>query len=189
VSEPSAADGQHAQAQRALLEGLRRGEDLTEIERVVRATQTRGFTADLAVPDVGVAAMDLADVDRRTPIAKSELVTNHLPELNFRNQRRLQERTTYALNAVAAIRSGLQPDILDDTYWWQTRDIVQYASSPRHPMSAPAHNAASKHLIASSTIYRCSSTAKLSSQLGRVRENRSPTIVVVAGVILANMRT
>jgi len=34
-----------------------------------------------------------------------------LPELNFRNQRRLPERVTYALNAVAAIRGGLKSDI------------------------------------------------------------------------------
>jgi len=51
----------------------------------------------------------------------------HLSEINFRNQRALQERTTYALNAIAAIRGGLEPDILEDTYWWHTRDIVQHA--------------------------------------------------------------
>jgi non-homologous end joining protein Ku len=51
----------------------------------------------------------------------------HLPEINFRNQRAMQERTTYALNIIAAMRGGLEPDIFEDMYWWHTRDIVQYA--------------------------------------------------------------
>jgi hypothetical protein len=127
VSEPRPPDARHVQAQRALLEGLRRGESLSQLERAVRHSQAKGFAPDVAVLEVGVAAMDLAEVDRNAPIAKADLVTVHLSEINFRNQRVLQERTTYALNAIAAIRGGLEPDILEDTYWWQTRDIVQYA--------------------------------------------------------------
>jgi hypothetical protein len=87
----------------------------------------RASRPDLAVLQVGLAALNLAGVDRDSPIAEAELVSTHLPEINFRNQRALQERTTYALNAVAAIRGGLEPDVLEDTYWWGTRDIVQYA--------------------------------------------------------------
>lgn len=71
--------------------------------------------------------MDLAEADLSAPIAKADLITVHLSEINFRNQRALQERTTYALNAIASIRGGLEPNILEDTYWWQTRDIVQHA--------------------------------------------------------------
>lgn len=66
-------------------------------------------------------------MDRHRPLAKKALVAEHLPEINFRNQRTLQERTSYALNLVAAIRGGLEPDVLEDTYWWDTRDIVDYA--------------------------------------------------------------
>jgi hypothetical protein len=127
VSQPSLPDALHAQAQRALLDGLRRGDDLDELERAVRRSKAKGFTPDVAVLQVGVAAMDLADVDRNTPIAKADLVTLHLSELDFRNQRALQERTTYALNIIAAMRGGLEPDILEDMYWWRTRDIVEYA--------------------------------------------------------------
>jgi hypothetical protein len=127
VSEPPPPDALHVQAQRTLLDGLRRGQSLSQLERAVRQSQTKGFTPDVAVLEVGVAAMDLAGVDRNAPIAKADLVTVHLSEINFRNQRALQERTTYALNAIAAIRGGLEPDILEDTYWWQTRDIVQHA--------------------------------------------------------------
>jgi hypothetical protein len=127
MSEPPSAEDPAVQAQRALLAGLRRADDLSRLEQAVRRTSTKGFTPDLAVLQVAVSALDLAGVDRNSPIAKGELVSTHLPEINFRNQRALQERTTYALNAVAAIRGGLEPDFLEDTYWWRTRDIVQYA--------------------------------------------------------------
>lgn len=93
----------------------------------MRTTGAKGFTPDVAVLEVAVAAMDLAGVDRTTPLSKADLVGRHLSEVQFRNQRALRERTTYALNAVAAIRGGLEPDILDDMYWWHVRDIVEYA--------------------------------------------------------------
>jgi hypothetical protein len=127
VSHPRIPNALHAQAQRALLDGLRRGDDLGQLERAVRQSKTKTFTPDIAVLQVGVAAMDLAGVEGTSPIAKADLITQHLPEINFRNQRALQERTTYALSAVAAIRGGLEPDILEDMYWWHTRDIVEYA--------------------------------------------------------------
>jgi hypothetical protein len=127
VSEQPIPEALHLQAQRALLDGLRRGDDLDELERAVRRSKSKPFTPDVAVLQVAVAAMDLAGVDRSTPIAKAELITLHLQEINFRNQRALQERTTYAVNIIAAMRGGLEPDILEDTYWWHTRDIVEYA--------------------------------------------------------------
>ena len=127
MSEPDPFDALHVQAQRALLDGLRRGDTLSELEHAVRHSQTKRFTPDLAILQVGVAALDLARVDRNGPIAKAELVEQHLTALDFRNQRGLQERTTYALYAVAAIRGGLELDILQDVYWWRTRDIVEYA--------------------------------------------------------------
>ncbi len=127
MSESPDPEDLDVHAQRALLAGLRRADDLSRLEQAVRRTSTKGFTPDLAVLQLGVAALDLAGVDRNSPIAKAELVSTHLPEIHFRNQRALQERTTYALNAVAAIRGGLEPDVLEDTYWWRSRDIVQYA--------------------------------------------------------------
>ncbi len=127
MSEPTTPEALHDQAQRALLDGLRRGDDLDELERAVRRSKAKGFTPDVAVLEVGVAAMDLAEVDRSTPIAKADLISLHLSEIDFRNQRALQERTTYALNIIAAMRGGLEPDILEDMYWWRIRDIVEYA--------------------------------------------------------------
>ncbi len=74
VSEPTVPDA-HAQAQRALLDGLRRGDGLDDLERAVRRSTSKTFTPDVAVLQVGVAAMDLAGVDRSTPIAKADLIT------------------------------------------------------------------------------------------------------------------
>jgi hypothetical protein len=126
TSQPS-ADAAHAAAQEAFLTALREGADLHDVEAAVRRTTAKEFTPDIAVLEVAVAAMDLAGADRTSPLNKADLVGRHLSEVQFRNQRALQERTTYAINAVAAIRGGLEPDILDDTYWWHVRDIVEYA--------------------------------------------------------------
>ena len=116
-----------AAAQQALLSSLRDGSSLSAVEAAVRSTAAKGFTPDVAALQLAAAAMDLAGVDEVSPLKKADLTTRHLSEIQFRNQRALQERTTYALNAVAAIRGGLEPDILNDTYWWHSRDIVEYA--------------------------------------------------------------
>jgi len=127
VTTPPPYDELHAAAQHAFLTALRQGADLDAIEAAVRRTAAKGFTPDVAVLEVAVAAMDLAGVDQSRPLPKADLMSRHLPEIQFRDQRALQERTTYALNAVAAIRGGLEPDIVEDMYWWQVRDIVEYA--------------------------------------------------------------
>ena len=114
-------------AQDALLIALRDGADLATVEEEVRRTACKGFTPDVAVLQLAAAAMDLAAVDRLRPLEKAELMSRHLADVEFRNQRSLQERTTYAINVVAAIRGGLDPDIVHDMYWWHTRDIVEYA--------------------------------------------------------------
>lgn len=127
MTTPPPYDQLHAAAQHAFLTALRQDADLDAIEAAVRRTAAKGFTPDVAVLEVAVAAMDLAGVDRSRPLPKADLMSRHLPEVQFRNQRALQERTTYALNAVAAIRGGLEPDIVEDMYWWHVRDIVEYA--------------------------------------------------------------
>lgn len=116
-----------AAAQVALLRALARGDGLPLVEAEVRGCARKGFTPDLAALRVGVAAMNAAGVTAERPLDSADLLARHLPELVFRNQRALRERTVYAVQAVAALRGGLVPDVLDDTYWWQTRDIVQYA--------------------------------------------------------------
>lgn len=124
---PPPYEALQAAAQRAFLIALRQGLTLEDIEAEVRGTSAKGFTPDVAVLEVAVSAMDLAGIDRERPLEKAALIGQHLPELRFDNQRALQTRTAYALNAVSAIRGGLQPDIVHDMYWWNVRDIVDYA--------------------------------------------------------------
>lgn len=127
MTTPPSYEELHAVAQLAFLTALRQGTDLEDIEIGVRRTAAKGFTPDVAVLEVAVAAMDLAGVDQSRPLLKADLMSRHLSEVHFRNQRALQERTTYALNTVAAIRGGLEPDIGQDIYWWHVRDMVKYA--------------------------------------------------------------
>ncbi len=79
----------------------------------------RGYT--------GVKGLNALLAVLSTPSSAPVIITLYLKEINFRNQRALQERTAYALNIIAAMRGGLEPDILEDMYWWHTRDIVEYA--------------------------------------------------------------
>jgi hypothetical protein len=95
VTTPYAADDPESLAQRALLVGLQRGDSLPDIESAVRQTQTKSVTPDLAVLDVAVAALELAGVDRRTPLTRGDLA-EHLPQGHGRSRRAVQERTTYA---------------------------------------------------------------------------------------------
>jgi len=163
VSELPTPEETHVQAQLALLDGLRCGEKLSQLERAVRRCQTTTFTPDIALLDVGVAALDLAGVDRNAPLAKTELIGRHLPEINFRNQRALQERTTYALNAIASAvawsptssmtRSGGTPGTSSST-----------PSSPPRPTSEPAHNVGSRRWNRLSTIFMPGSNDSRSSR-------------------------
>jgi hypothetical protein len=76
--------------------------------------------------EVAVAALDVAGVDRDNTLP-TRLVDRYLPEVTFKNRRELQERVRFALYAATAMRSGLELDLLDDTYWWQEDRLSRYA--------------------------------------------------------------
>ncbi len=79
MSELPSAEDPDVQAQRALLAGLRHGDDVSRLEQAVRRTSTKGFTPDLAVLQIGVAALDLAGVDRNSP-ARQGRACQHPPD-------------------------------------------------------------------------------------------------------------
>ena len=77
--------------------------------------------------EVGADALALAGVSRSQPLAYEVLFDRFLPECSFRG-RSENERRHYALRAVAMIHGGVQPDLLDDSYWWGgIDDLWQYA--------------------------------------------------------------
>ena len=116
-------------AQAAVLDGLRTGQTLSAIERAVAACRKRGaYEPDLAMLEVVIAALDHAAVGPDRPCDTGEWRASFLPEINFRNRHVEVERLTYALHTAAAFRTGLRPDVLDDTYGWGSATLLPYAT-------------------------------------------------------------
>ncbi len=96
-------------AQQAVLEGLRQGQTLDRIETAV------------------AAALDVAQVSAGQPLSTAGWRQKYLPEIDWRRERRGTERIVYALQTAAALRTGLRPDILDDTYHWNAAQLWPHA--------------------------------------------------------------
>ena len=74
-----------------------------------------------------ITALDDAEVSRDRPLDMSGWRQRFLPEINFRNRHTEFQRLVYAVQAAAAFRTGLRPDILDDTYGWGGAILLPYA--------------------------------------------------------------
>jgi hypothetical protein len=111
----------HRQAQVAFLAGLLRGDDIDTLVASVAPCDVPGwFTPDVAILELAVTALDLASAPGSAPLEYEGLREHYLPEVEFRG--RIQHRSSqYALYAAACMRGGLQPDLLNDAGWWQTR--------------------------------------------------------------------
>ncbi len=111
----------HRQAQVAVLAGLLRGDDIDALVEAVASADIPGwFTPDVAVLELAMTALDLTSIPGSEPLQYEGLRERYLPEVEFR--RRAEHRNSqYALYATACMRGGLQPDLLNDTGWWQTR--------------------------------------------------------------------
>jgi hypothetical protein len=116
-------------AHAAVLDGLRAGQSLADIERAVARCRVRGkYEPDLAMLELIIAALDNAEVGRDRPLDISDWRQRFLPEINFRNRHTEVQRLVYALHTAAAFRTGLCPDILDDTYGWGGAALLPYAT-------------------------------------------------------------
>lgn len=118
----------HRDSQEALLNGIAAGKPLAALADAVGQYSTRGFSPDVAMLEVAMAAMDRANVGRDYPLRAEQLSTQHLPELTFKNKKDLQERVTFAIYAAAAMRAGLELDLFRDTYWWNGDPLWRYAT-------------------------------------------------------------
>lgn len=109
------------QAQVAVLAAMRRGDDLDQLTEAVAPSDIRGwFTPDVAILELAVTALQLATPVGTQPLMYEGLRERYLPEVQFRG--RTEHRSSqYALYAAACMRGGLQPDLLNDAGWWQTR--------------------------------------------------------------------
>lgn len=111
----------HRRAQITVLAGLLRGDDVGALLAEVARSDVPGwFTPDVAVLELAVTALELADTGESGPLEYAGLREHYLPEVAFRG--RVEHRNSrYALYAAACMRGGLQPDLLDDAGWWNTR--------------------------------------------------------------------
>ncbi len=111
----------HRQAQVAVLAALLRDGDIDALVASVAPSDVPGwFTPDVAMLELAVTALDLASVTGFAPLEYEGLRERYLPEVEFRG--RVEHRSSqYALYAAACMRGGLQPDLLNDAGWWNTR--------------------------------------------------------------------
>lgn len=120
---PSESDRVEAMVQ--LLGGVAEGKDVFEVASSVVDLHPRHNTFPGEVY-MGLAsdALELAGVDRQDPIAYQTLLHEYLSDCEFRgwDKRKIQ----YAILTSAALRGGVEPDLLSDTAW-RTDDYWRYA--------------------------------------------------------------
>lgn len=146
----------HRQAQVAVLAGLLRGDDIDALVEAVAPADIPGwFTPDVAVLELAMSALDLASIPGSEPLQYEGLRERYLPEVEFRG--RVEHRNSqYALYAASCMRGGLQPDLLNDAGWWQTRLWIyavyaaviysRAAAARRSPtLEQVAHDLAARH--------------------------------------------
>lgn len=117
-----------AGGQGVALGGIAVGDDAHDLVRALAPLHRKRDTFPAEVLfDVGADALDIAGVTRDQPLEYTELFERFLPECSFRG-RSQNERRHYALRATVMIHAGVNPDLLDDTYWWgDIEDLWTYA--------------------------------------------------------------
>jgi hypothetical protein len=86
------------------------------------------YSPDIAMFELVIAALDVAGISPDTPLSTAGWREQFLLELTWPNQHREVERLVYALQTAAAFRTGLRPDVLDDTYTWNSTPVWPYAT-------------------------------------------------------------
>lgn len=123
------ADAARTAAHTVVLAGLRSGTALDAIEFGVASCRVRGlYEPDLAMLELIIAALDVAQASRAEPLDSKDWPARFLPEVRYGNRHTERERLMYALYAAAAFRTGLRPDILIDTYGWGGASLLPYAT-------------------------------------------------------------
>lgn len=70
--------------------------------------------------ELAADALDLADTQRTDAVVYQDLLSRHLPEVEFRGKE--HRRIQYAVLTPFAVRAGLEPDLRDEVTYW----IEQY---------------------------------------------------------------
>lgn len=75
---------------------------------------------------MGLAAdvLGVAGIDPARPISLEDFTSHYLPEVFFKGKQ--NRRIAYAIFTSAAVRAGLEPDLLEELSWWPD-DYWSYA--------------------------------------------------------------
>jgi len=116
-------DQDRVEALQRFLGGLARGDDANQLSAEVADLHVRNntFPGEIFM-ELAADALDLADTQRADGVVYRDLLSRHLPEVEFRGKE--HRHIQYAVLTPFAVRAGLEPDLLDEvTYWiehyWQ----------------------------------------------------------------------
>ena len=114
------------EAIRRLLSGLADGADVHELAAFIADLHPKNNTFPGEV-FMGLAAdaLEAAGATRHEPITYEGLRETYLPECEFRG--RENRKIQFAILTSAAVRGGLEPDLLDEVEWWRNDDYWRYA--------------------------------------------------------------
>jgi len=111
---------------RALLDGLARDADISEVLREFATQHPRNDTFPGEVfLHLAADALEWCGASRAEPLPLEGLRERYLPECTFRG--RQNAKLQYAVLAAAAVHGGTEPDLLEEVAYWQTDDFWQYA--------------------------------------------------------------
>ena len=109
------------EAVRRFLVGLARGDDANQLSVKIADLHVRHNTFPGEVfLELTADALDIVGTGRIDGVAYRDLLSRHLPEVEFRGKE--QRRIQYAVLTPFAVRGGLEPDLLDEVTYW----IEQY---------------------------------------------------------------
>jgi hypothetical protein len=111
------------QAIRVALHGVAAGVDLDDLARQLEPLHPRHDTFPGEVfLELAADALEDGGISRDLPVDYEGIRERYLPERPFRG-RTEHHRSHYALRAVAMIRCGVTPDLLEEVGWWDTNDL------------------------------------------------------------------
>ena len=113
-------------ARQALLDGLARDDDISELVSELAPLHPRDNTFPGEVfLHLAADALSWCGGSRADPLPLEGLRERFLPETTFRG--RQNAKLQYAVLAAAALNGATEPDLLAEVAWWQTDDFWQYA--------------------------------------------------------------
>jgi hypothetical protein len=119
MSRPT--DDDRIEALRRFLGGLARGDDANQLcaDMVELHVRHNTFPGEVLM-ELSANALHTTGVERESGVAYPELLSRHLPEVEFRGKE--NRRIQYAILTAFAVHGGLEPDLLDEVTYW----IEQY---------------------------------------------------------------